>query len=164
MQNSNNGIILKVEILVYWHRYRPHFFKSVWQMLIYFPLTLELWRIKESRSTELISSKSSTPSVSPDREERFSQFPEDTKMLPTETGSNYQLRKATTVGELMHAGSGAGERKHSTTSFTVLKPKSKKHKSKRCSYQMEGAQSTVLREISWPSSCSNLSTKCLIIN
>lgn len=38
-------------------------------------LTFELWRMKESRSTELMSSRSSTPSVSPDREERFSQFP-----------------------------------------------------------------------------------------
>lgn len=44
-------------------------------------LTFELWRMKESRSTELISSRSSTPSVSPEREERFSQFPGDTREL-----------------------------------------------------------------------------------
>lgn len=44
-------------------------------------LTLELCRMKDSRSTELISSRSSTPSVSPDKDERFSQLPEDTGIM-----------------------------------------------------------------------------------
>lgn len=81
--------------------------------------------MKESRSTELISSKSSTPSVSPDREERFSQFPEDTSRCY----QSEQEATATTVrdcrGELMHAYSGAGRRKHSIISSKFLKLKNK---------------------------------------
>lgn len=96
-----HGIVLKLETSVWWHQYRPHLFKSV--MLLYFPLTFELWRMKESRSTELISSKSSTPSVSPDREERFSQFPEDTSRC-------YQSeQEATTTWEKPHQYESAGK-------------------------------------------------------
>lgn len=39
-------------------------------------LTFELCLIKDILSTELMSSKSSTPSARPERDERFSQLPE----------------------------------------------------------------------------------------
>ena len=83
--------------------------------------------MKESRSTELISSKSSTPSVSPDREERFSQFPENTSRchqseqeLPVEKSHN-----RTRLQGRAHADSGAGRRKHSIISLQFVKLKNK---------------------------------------